>query len=125
MIGGTLQGGRGMPGQSLWMLMVLLVALTSFLVGACSGGTSSPALDYRGDALCQNAVVAEGTSCDLSVSMHGHSYRLSCDLAQGTCTCRRDGRSTGGAFRFGSSSTPACTLTYLDFEWSDCCGTPD
>jgi hypothetical protein len=104
------------------MLVALSVVLTSFLVGACS--ESSPALDYRGDALCQNAVVADGASCNLSVSMHGHAYVLSCDLSQGSCTCRRDGRPTGES-QFGSSSTPACTLTYLDFEWSDCCGTPD
>jgi hypothetical protein len=114
-----------MPGRSLSVLVVLSVVLTSFLVGACSGGASSPAVDYRGDALCQNAVVTDGTSCDLSVSMHGHTYLMSCDLSQPTCTCRRDGRPVDGASAFGGSATPTCTLTYLDLEWSDCCGTPD
>jgi hypothetical protein len=112
-----------MPGRLLSRL-TLSVVFASSLVGAC-GSSSSPPTDYRGDPLCQDAVVTDGTSCDLSVAMHGHTYLLSCDLSQKSCTCRRDGRPIGGGSGFGGSATPACTLTYLDLEWSDCCGTPD
>ena len=110
--------------MSGWSLsrFVLSAAFASFLLGGCGG--SSPPADYRGDPLCQDAVVTDGTSCDLSVALHGHTYLLTCDLSQQSCSCLRDGRPTGNS-RFGGSATPACTLTYLDLEWSDCCGTPD
>jgi hypothetical protein len=111
-----------MSGWSLARL-VLSVVCASALVSACSGDPSPPA-DYRGDPLCQNAVVTEGQSCDLSISLHGHTYLLTCDLSQQSCDCRRDGR-PAGLSQFGGSTTPTCTLEYLDFEWSDCCGTPD
>jgi hypothetical protein len=111
-----------MSGPLLSRLM-LSVVLASFLGGAC--GDASPPADYRGDPLCQNPSVTDGASCDLSASLHGHTYLLSCDLSQPTCSCRRDGRPTGGGSEFGSSATPACTLAYLDFLWSDCCGTPE
>jgi hypothetical protein len=94
------------------------------VAGAC-GGSSAPPADFRGDPLCQSAaVVAEGTSCDLSVTMHGHTYVLSCDFSQGSCSCFRDGREIPGGNQFGGTS-PACTLEYFDFFWSDCCGTPE
>jgi hypothetical protein len=112
-----------MSGGLLSRLMLSAV-FASFLVGACGSSSSAPT-DYRGDPLCAGATVTEGTSCDLSVAMHGHTYLLTCDLSQRSCDCRRDGRTTGGGSQFGGSATPACTLAYLDFVWSDCCGTPD
>jgi hypothetical protein len=102
----------------------LAVMFASFLVSACGGSSSPPATDYRGDPLCQSPTILDGASCQLSVSMHGHTYLLSCDLSQGSCGCRLDGR-PAGASGFGGSTTPACTTDFLDLEWSECCGTPD
>src|SRR5262245_2917536 len=114
--------------MSRWLpaRLVLAIGLCS-LIGACSGGMSAqPAVDDRGDALCANAQATEtGGSCDLSIAMHGHTYLLRCDLAAGTCFCSRDGRRLPGEYGFGGSITPSCTVTYLDFEWADCCGTPE
>ena len=105
--------------------LVLPIVLGALLAGACGGGTSStPAGDFRGDALCATAsVVSQGSSCQLSVTMHGHTYVLNCDLSQHDCQCLRDGRPSGSS-AFGGSATPMCTLADRDFEWSDCCGTP-
>jgi len=103
--------------------LVLRVVLGSFVLGGC-GSSSPPAVDYRGDPLCQDATaVADGTSCDLSVTMHAHTYLLRCDLSQRTCDCSRDGRRVDSS-NFGGSATPSCTLGYLNLAWSDCCGTP-
>ena len=63
-------------------------------------------------------------SCDLSITMHGHSYRLSCDLSQQSCDCFRDGHRIPGGSQFGGT-IPMCTLEGFDFFWSDCCGAPD
>jgi hypothetical protein len=110
--------------RSLLSRLVLPVVLGSFLTGACSGG-SAPAADFRGDVACQSAAAVEsGTSCELSVSMHGHTYLLRCDFSQGSCDCLRDGRTIPGASHFGGSA-PQCTLAFFDLEWSDCCGTPE
>jgi hypothetical protein len=109
--------------RGLLSKQALSLVFASFMVSAC-GGSSAPPADYRGDPLCQTATVTDGASCDLSLSMHGHTYLLSCDLSQGSCGCRLDGRSAG-ASGFGGSTTPACTIAFLDVEWSDCCGTPD
>ena len=110
--------------RSLLARLVLSVVLASFTAGAC-GGSSSPPVDYRGDVACQSAAaVAMGTSCELSVTMHGHSYVLRCDFSQGSCACMRDGRQLPGGSQFGGSA-PTCTLDYFAFEWSDCCGTPE
>ena len=106
---------------------VSLAALTAICLGVVLAGCSgdSPAVDYRGDALCATAQASNvGTACDLSVTMHGHAYRLSCDLSQGSCECFRDNRRVPGAYAFGGT-TPACTLDFFDLEWADCCGTPE
>ena len=103
----------------------LTLVLGAVLAG-CSGDGTSPAADYRGDALCASAQTsADATSCDLSVTMHGHTYRLSCDLSGGTCDCFRDSRKIPGANQFGGTVTPMCTVDFFDFIWSDCCGTPE
>jgi hypothetical protein len=96
----------------------------TFLVAACGGGSSAPA-DYRGDPLCDTAQATATTAsiCDLSVTMHGHTYQLSCDFSQGSCDCFRDGGRIPGANQFGGTSQ-ACTLDYFAGLWSDCCGTP-
>ena len=102
-----------------------MIVLGSALAG-CSGGGASAAADYRGDPLCASAQVdSAGSACDLSVTMHGHAYRLTCDLSQQSCTCSRDNRRIPGVYGFGGSTTPTCTISYLDVEWSDCCGTPE
>src|SRR6188474_1498656 len=94
--------------------------LLGAVLAGCSGDGGSPA-DYRGDALCASAQTsADGTSCDLSVTMHGHTYRLSCDLSQGSCDCFRDSRKVPRGFAFGGTVTPMCTLDFFDLEWSDC-----
>jgi len=111
--------------RGLLSRQLLSVVFASFLVGACSGSSSPPA-DYRGDPLCRTPTVTDGASCDLSVSMHGHTYLISCDLSQQNCDCLRDGRPAGGgSYQFGSGMAPTCTLGYLDFVWVDCCGTPE
>jgi len=111
------------------MSPMLRVASTSvtILLGAalagCSGDANSPA-DYRGDPLCASAQVSTvGTACDLSVTMHGHTYELGCDLERGTCDCFRDNSRVPAAYAFGGTTTPMCTLDFFDTEWLDCCGT--
>ena len=95
------------------------------VLSGCSGDGGAPA-DYRGDALCASAQVStSGTSCDLSVTMHGYTYRLTCELSAGTCACFRDSHRVPGGNAFGGTITPTCTLDYFDAEWSECCGTPE
>ena len=108
-----------------WLPAVALpIIVGSLFAGACGSG-SGPPPDYRGDPLCASAQATEtGTVCELSVSMHGHTYRLSCDSSQGSCDCFRDGARTPGASGFGGAA-PACTVDGFDLEWSDCCGTPE
>jgi len=93
------------------------------LIAGC-GGSSSPT-DYRGDPLCDTAqaTATSANVCDLSVMMHGHTYQLSCDFSQGSCTCFRDGGRTNNLFAFGGSA-PTCSFDMFSFEWADCCGTP-
>ena len=103
----------------------LTIVRGTVLVG-CSGDGTSPAADYRGDALCASAQVSTvGTACDLSVTMHGHTYELGCDLERGTCDCFLDSRKVPGAYGFGGTITPTCTLDFFDALWSDCCGIPE
>ena len=104
---------------------LLTVCLGAALAGCSEGGSSQPA-DYRGDPLCESAVVTSfRTECYLSATMHGHTYLLSCDLSQGMCDCARDGGRIPGSYAFGGTVTPTCTPDFLDFAWSDCCGTPE
>lgn len=101
------------------------IAFASLALAAC-GGSGGPAPDFRGDPLCAGATVtAQGSSCDLSVTMHGHTYGLDCDLSQGQCQCVRDGRRLPDGYAFGGSAAPACTLDQFQYEWMDCCGTPE
>jgi hypothetical protein len=108
----------------------LISMFVTFMLGAvlagCSGDGASAAADYRGDALCATAQAsAAGTSCDLSVTMHGHTYRLTCDFSQGSCDCFRDSHKVPGGNAFGGTITPMCTVDFFDLEWADCCGTPE
>jgi len=104
---------------------VFATMLLAAVLAGCGGGTELRVGDYRGDALCASAQASmAGASCDLSVMMHGHTYRLSCDLSQGSCDCFRDSHKVPGANGFGGSA-PMCTLDFFDSFWSDCCGTPE